>query len=240
MRTLIFSMLLMTAVLLGNSPAAAQDFTAADFVGTWEGQYSYEWFGGGQSAMTLEVESGGFYTDSSGYLMPPYYYPDTQNWEYDAATNRLHFWYLDTVYAGQNFYQHFYYEVVSYTGSTLELHYNFWDDPQPQPDAGTIVLQRAGGVAPAGDLLGRTVLRGNYPNPFNPATTIEFSLARDQFVTLKVFDVRGREVITLVSRDLAAGEHRYDWNAAGLADGVYLYRLTAGDHAETRKMTLVK
>lgn len=222
-------------------PAASQAFTFEDFVGTWEGDYTSTSFGGDHFNMTLIVQPDGFYTDSSGYFMPPYYYPDTQQSEYDAETNRLHFWYLDTVYAGQYFYQHFYYEVVSYTGNTLELHYNFWDDPEPHPNVGLIVLNRVG-VSPVEDetLPSRPELSGNYPNPFNPSTSIEFSLPRDEFVSLKIYDVRGREVSILESNNLEAGQHRYQWDASGLADGVYLYQLTAGDFSETRKMTLVK
>ena len=221
--------------------ALAQDFSFDEFVGTWEGEYTSESFGGDQFPMTLEVYANGFYTDSSGYFMPPYYYPDTQNWEFDEATNRLHFWYLNTVYAGQRFYQHFYYEVVSYTGNTLELHYNFWDDPEPHPQAGTIILARAG-VSGVGDSSVPQVaqLGRNYPNPFNPSTQIEFSIPRDEFVSLKILDARGRVVSTLVANHLEAGSHSYNWNASGAADGVYLYQLKTGDFSETRKMTLVK
>lgn len=233
--------LLALSVLALLSAQSVQAFTMEDFVGTWEGQYTSTTFGGSQFDMILDLQAGGFYTDSSGHLMPPYYYPDTQQWELDTATNRLHFWYLQSVYAGQRFYQHYYYEVVSFTGNTLELHYNFWDDPEPHPQAGTIILTRAH-VAPVEESAQWPVpvLSGNYPNPFNPSTRIEFALPSEEFVSLKVFDVRGREVSTLVSGNLAEGSHVYTWNATGLSDGVYLYQLRAGDFTETRKMTLVK
>ena len=102
----------------------------------------FEW----NTNLTIVVEPDGFYNDSSGLLMPPYYYPDTQLCEYDEATNRLHFWYLNTVYAGQYFYTHNYFEVVAYDGYNLELHYNFWDDPYRLIDVWTISLTRTGGV----------------------------------------------------------------------------------------------
>jgi len=73
------------------------------------------------------------------------------------------------------------------------------------------------------------ILQQNYPNPFNPSTTIEFALPQSAFVTLKVYNLLGEEVATLVAEKRAAGVHRFNWDAKGLASGVYLYRLEAGD-----------
>ena len=70
-------------------------------------------------------------------------------------------------------------------------------------------------------------LQQNYPNPFNPATTIEFDLPAKSVVLLRVFDLLGREVTTIVSEELQAGSYRREWNAAGVASGVYFYRLEA-------------
>jgi hypothetical protein len=80
----------------------------------------------------------------------------------------------------------------------------------------------------------------NYPNPFNPSTRIEFSLPTASFVTLKVFNVLGEEVATLVNGNLPAGIHRAVFNAAGLPSGAYLYKVTAGEFTSTRKMILLK
>ncbi len=80
----------------------------------------------------------------------------------------------------------------------------------------------------------------NYPNPFNPATTIRFSLPQAGHVTLKVFDVLGREVATLVDEKLAAGEHAVVFEASGLSSGVYFYRLTAGRFTQVRKAVFMK
>jgi len=80
----------------------------------------------------------------------------------------------------------------------------------------------------------------NYPNPFNPSTTIEFALPKPGFVTLKVYDLLGREVAVIVADKLAAGRYKYDWDAKGLATGVYLYRLEAGDFVQTRKLILMR
>jgi hypothetical protein len=83
-------------------------------------------------------------------------------------------------------------------------------------------------------------LKQNYPNPFNPSTTIEFALPKSAFVTLKVYNLLGEEVATLVAEQRAAGIHRINWEARGLASGVYLYRLDTGEFVETRKLILLR
>jgi len=80
----------------------------------------------------------------------------------------------------------------------------------------------------------------NYPNPFNPTTTISYSLALPGNVELKVYNVIGELVKTLENRVLPAGEHSTSFNASGLSSGVYFYTLTAGHLTETRKMILLK
>jgi hypothetical protein len=80
----------------------------------------------------------------------------------------------------------------------------------------------------------------NYPNPFNPTTTISFNLPSRVFVSLKVFDLLGREVATIVSEELAAGTHSLQWNTASLSSGVYFYRLQARDYTATKKLLLLK
>ncbi len=389
----------------------AQDFSFNEFVDTWEGvstsESNYAW----NTDITIEVQPTGYYSDSSDLLMPPYYYPDTQMCEYDAYSNRLHFWYLNTVYAGQYFYSHSYFEVVNYDGYNLELHYNFWDDPEPHPDVWTISLTRSGGV-PEGVLEGIvvdldsyfplegilistgemntetdeygnfnmqieqgsydvlfshpgyedmiyygvniqpgaqvdlqvsmqhlyepptdlsyqiynstvtmewnsppgpglteyrvyrdyqfhnstsnlyyienelppgtyfyyivavygeiesepsemvqviisgtdnssdqitsvTVLEGNYPNPFNPQTTINFNLSESSPVELSIFNVKGEKVRSLINGTLTADNYNIIWNGRDdsnrkLAGGVYMYKLKAGVYTSTRKMIMLK
>ncbi len=100
--------------------------------------------------------------------------------------------------------------------------------------------------APNSDLPTKSALYGNYPNPFNPSTTISFDLRIVTPVRLRVFDLSGRVVRTLIDGQiLAAGRHSESWNgidATGqpVATGVYLYRLEAGDFHETRRMILIK
>jgi len=83
-------------------------------------------------------------------------------------------------------------------------------------------------------------LSQNYPNPFNPSTTIEFSLPKSEFTTLKVFNILGKEVLTLVSNKLHSGNHTYQFDGKNLASGIYYYQLTAGDYREVKKMILVR
>ncbi len=80
----------------------------------------------------------------------------------------------------------------------------------------------------------------NYPNPFNPTTTINYHLPAGVFVTLKIYDVLGREVRTLVEGNESAGYHSVVFDASDLPSGVYLYRITAGSYNSVKKLMLVK
>jgi len=80
----------------------------------------------------------------------------------------------------------------------------------------------------------------NYPNPFNPSTSIQYAISSRQFVTLKVFDVLGKEVATLVNEEKSAGSYDIEFNASQLASGVYIYKIQAGDFVQTKKMILMK
>jgi photosystem II stability/assembly factor-like uncharacterized protein len=91
-----------------------------------------------------------------------------------------------------------------------------------------------------GGLPGTFALSQNYPNPFNPSTRIQFAVARPGLVTLKVFNVLGQEVATLVDREMEPGSHEIDWRPTGLASGVYLYRLQASGFSEARKLLLLR
>jgi len=83
-------------------------------------------------------------------------------------------------------------------------------------------------------------LSANYPNPFNPSTRFQFSVSNDQFVSVKIFNMIGQEVATLVNGTMNAGTYTVDWNASGVPSGVYLCRMQAGSFTATRKMTLMK
>ena len=83
-------------------------------------------------------------------------------------------------------------------------------------------------------------LEQNYPNPFNPSTTINYSLAERSAVSLKVYDVLGNEVATLINSTQEAGKHNVEFNASKLSSGLYIYTLTTGNFTSSRKMMLLK
>ena len=83
-------------------------------------------------------------------------------------------------------------------------------------------------------------LEQNYPNPFNPSTTIKIQLPQDGFVTLKVYDILGNEVTTLINEEKAKGRYEVNFNASSLASGVYIYKIQAGTFMNSKKMLLIK
>jgi hypothetical protein len=83
-------------------------------------------------------------------------------------------------------------------------------------------------------------LSQNYPNPFNPITKIEFSIPKTEYVTLKIYDIVGREVKILVNQYLNQGEYEYEFNAKNLSSGMYYYSLSTAENVAVKKMVLVK
>ena len=83
-------------------------------------------------------------------------------------------------------------------------------------------------------------LKQNYPNPFNPSTMISYSLPNNTFVTLKVFDVLGNEVATLVNEEKSAGNFEVEFNASGLSSGIYFYRIQTESFVDTKKLIMLK
>ena len=80
----------------------------------------------------------------------------------------------------------------------------------------------------------------NYPNPFNPSTSIAYQMSKEEFVSIKVYDLVGREVATLVNEVKPAGSYSIQWNAAGMCSGVYFYKMQANSFSAMRKMLLLK
>jgi hypothetical protein len=83
-------------------------------------------------------------------------------------------------------------------------------------------------------------MQQNYPNPFNPSTEIEFKVAKAGMTTLKVYDILGREVSTLVNQNMNPGTFTVKLDATNLATGTYIYTFTSGDARITKKMMLLK
>jgi photosystem II stability/assembly factor-like uncharacterized protein len=84
------------------------------------------------------------------------------------------------------------------------------------------------------------IVNQNYPNPFNPSTNICFSIPSNRYVTLKIYNVLGKEVATLVSQEKPSGSYNVQWDGYGQASGIYFYRLTIGSYVTTKKMVLIK
>lgn len=109
------------------------------------------------------------------------------------------------------------------------------------PDADRFIIRiEPGSDAEINNLPDQFELLQNYPNPFNPSTNIEFLLPIQSQVSIKIFDLLGREITTLVSGELEAGLHRYSWDAFNQSSGIYFYRLITRDKSITKKMTLIK
>jgi hypothetical protein len=83
-------------------------------------------------------------------------------------------------------------------------------------------------------------LSQNYPNPFNPITSIEFQIVNPGLVTLKVYDILGNEVATILNKEFEPGYYKYQWNGSGIASGVYFYRIKSGNFSQVKKMILMK
>ncbi|HMQ79865.1 MAG TPA: T9SS type A sorting domain-containing protein [Ignavibacteria bacterium] len=111
-------------------------------------------------------------------------------------------------------------------------------------DAGTILKTTNGGVTAvqqtSTEIPQTFSLSQNFPNPFNPVTSINFDIPYSSFSKLTVFDQIGREIQVLVNEQLSPGSYKYEWNASDYPSGIYFYKLQAGDFAETKKMVLIK
>ena len=83
-------------------------------------------------------------------------------------------------------------------------------------------------------------LSQNYPNPFNPVTKIEYSIPKSSLITLKVYDILGREISTLVNEEKPAGSYQVEFNGSRLASGIYFYKIQAGNYSSVKKMILIK
>lgn len=83
-------------------------------------------------------------------------------------------------------------------------------------------------------------LKDNYPNPFNPSTTIKYQLASNGFTSLKIYDVLGKEVAALVNEEQEAGNYEVQWNASSFSSGVYFYKLQSNGFVQTKRMILTK
>ncbi len=120
-------------------------------------------------------------------------------------------------------------------GEAFGIFFALADGTVGQFPEGVASVENISGVTPS-----NYSLTQNFPNPFNPSTTINFTIPNNEFVTLKVYNILGSEVATLVNENLGAGAYKYNFDAQNLASGVYLYELNAGNFREIKKMNLLK
>jgi hypothetical protein len=95
-------------------------------------------------------------------------------------------------------------------------------------------------ISEKNDLPAEYKLYNNYPNPFNPSTTIEYSLPKESKVQIEIYDILGRKITTLINEYQKAGIHSTTFNAGSLSSGIYFYRLTAGNYMSTKKLLFIK
>ena len=120
------------------------------------------------------------------------------------------------------------------------------DDTPPQGDAPInyktkVFFENSSNSLTSGNQIPKEYsLSQNYPNPFNPSTTIKYSLPKDGLVTMKIYDLAGREVAKLVNEVKKAGNYQVQFNASNLASGVYFYRIQSNDFVMTKRMVLIK
>ncbi len=112
--------------------------------------------------------------------------------------------------------------------------------PAPRGNIQFLVTNTVG-ITPTGSSIPNSfALYQNYPNPFNPVTKIKFDVPKSSFVTLKIYDVSGREVLTVTSAQINSGSYSYEWNASAYASGIYFYKLETKDFTSVKKMILIK
>jgi photosystem II stability/assembly factor-like uncharacterized protein len=107
-------------------------------------------------------------------------------------------------------------------------------------EIGTILKRDPNSTNISVDQISVQILSQNYPNPFNPSTTISYQIPELSFVTVKVYDVLGSEIATLINEDKPAGNYEAGFDGTNLTSGIYFYRIQAGNYTETKKMILLK
>lgn len=119
---------------------------------------------------------------------------------------------------------------------------NFMANPEIQPmlDAIGFIPDSTTDIRDEVDIPHKNELKNNYPNPFNPSTNIEFRISKTEFVTLKVYDVLGNEVRTLVNEEKSPGNYKVRFDGKSLSSGIYFYVLKVGRGTFSKKMCLLK
>lgn len=186
--------------------------------------------GGGTSGMRMNV-----YYSTDGFATKTRLNADTislPNSGSVTATSRYAYKVGTTVPSGKTFAFRMY---PWYTGSASNSKYVYTQLAEIKGSTTTATAVKDENLVPR-----EIQLAQNYPNPFNPTTTLQFGLTKSGHVSLDVFNILGQHVATLVNEVLSAGTYHVNFDGTALSSGVYLYRLTAGDVVQTKKMVLMK
>jgi hypothetical protein len=96
------------------------------------------------------------------------------------------------------------------------------------------------GISSTPEIPTEFAMNQNYPNPFNPVTTIKYQLPKAELVTIKIYDIIGKEISTLINRTQNAGYYEVNFNAGKLSSGIYFYKMVAGDFVSIKKLVVLK
>jgi plastocyanin len=165
-----------------------------------------------------------------------------------TSTSRGRFWNSGTLFEGDTF--EFQFNDIGMFNYFCFYHSAIMQGVVDVTDAGiskavAVSSSETGLPIPAQEIARETKLLGNYPNPFNPSTTIRYTLAEEAYVTLKIYNTLGQEVATLANELQTAGDKSAVWNGtnqegARVSSGIYIYRIQAGDFVRTQRMILMK
>jgi Secretion system C-terminal sorting domain len=161
---------------------------------------------------------------------------DNGSWNSIAQTNNTY--YLDEYVAitppGGGVGNNFDYKITALINPISESEYSNTVEVN-----GDLKTKKISGEQVIGDKFSYSLVQ-NYPNPFNPTTTISYSLKKAGLITLKVYDILGKEVVTLVNENQEAGNYSVKFNASHLPSGIYFYKISSGIYTATKKLILLK
>jgi len=199
-----------------------------------------------QSAIILKTTDGGWNWISQisgifGNLTSVYFVASNTGWVVGQEVSNQSTRILKTTDGGTNW-------TSQTSGTTALLRSVYFTDNNTGwvvGNSGTILKTTTGGVTfieeqEINEIPAAYSVTQNFPNPFNPTTKITFSIPELSFITLKVFDVLGNEIITLFNEEKPAGTYEVEFDGSELTSGIYFYQLQAGSFVKTKKMVLMK
>jgi parallel beta-helix repeat protein len=224
-------------VTTGNYLACRITSNNAEYSLRTGGAWSYVSSPGNSTGYTLPVELSTFTIDVSNRIV-------TLNWRTETEVNNYGF---DVERSQYNDWQKIGF-VAGHWNSNSPKEYSFTDKPRggsefkyrlKQIDADG-KYEYSPEVEVSLGIQSDYSVRQNFPNPFNPVTKIEFSIPTDNIVEIKVFNILGREVATLLNEKKQAGVHSVEFNAGNLSSGIYFYKIVSGQYSEIKKMILLR